>query len=166
MTANVLWTARFGDITFGSMATPAEELDSFIDKFAPANQTLIRSLRRALRKRLPTAHELVYDNYNFFVIGYSPTERPSDAVISIAAAAKGVSLCFVQGAKLPDPAGLLRGEGKQVRSLPLLSAKTLADPAVERFIGLAFDNSRAPLDDKVKGKLIIRSISAKQRPRQ
>jgi hypothetical protein len=29
-----------------------------------------------LRQRLPTANELVYDNYNFFVIGYSSTERP------------------------------------------------------------------------------------------
>jgi hypothetical protein len=41
-----------------------------------------------VRKKLPTAHELVYDNYNFFVIGYSATERPSDAIVSIAAKAR------------------------------------------------------------------------------
>ena len=67
-----------------------KELKAFIAKFDAKNQTLIRAVRRAMRKRMPTATELVYDNYNFFVIGYSPTERPSDAVFSIAAASKGV----------------------------------------------------------------------------
>ena len=57
------------------------ELDSFIGKFAAPNQALIRSLRAALQARLPAANELVYDNYNFFVIGYCPSERPSDCIV-------------------------------------------------------------------------------------
>src|SRR4030095_780345 len=84
-------------------ATPADtekQLKSFIDKFSPPDQVLIRAVRKALRKRLPTAHELIYDNYNFFVIGYSPTERPSDSILSMAAGANGVGLCFIHGAKL------------------------------------------------------------------
>lgn len=36
-------------------------------------------------RRFPNANELVHDNYNFFVIGYGPSERPSGALISIAA---------------------------------------------------------------------------------
>ena len=55
-------------------------------------------MRRALRKRFPSANEIVYDNYNFFVIGYSPTERPSDTIVSLAAAANGVGLSFYRGA--------------------------------------------------------------------
>ena len=47
-------------------------LGAFIAKFDPAHQRLIRDLRAALRRRFPAAHELVYDNYNFFVIGYWP----------------------------------------------------------------------------------------------
>src|SRR6476469_5684946 len=89
------------------------QLAAFIRKFSPVDQRLIRTVRAALRKRFPTANELVYDNYNFFVIGYSPTERPSDSLISIAAAANGVGLCFIRGASLPDPAGILHGSGKQ-----------------------------------------------------
>src|SRR2546427_8529385 len=93
-------------------ATSAERrLKSFIDKFEAGHQKLIRDVRRALRKRFPMAYELVYDNYNFFVIGYSPTERPSDAILSVAAAANGVGLCFVRGATLPDPHKLLIGGG-------------------------------------------------------
>src|SRR2546428_6444598 len=65
--------------------TAEAQLKRFISKFDPAHQTLIRSVRKALRKRLPTANELAYDNYNFFVIGYGPTERPSDCIVSIAA---------------------------------------------------------------------------------
>jgi hypothetical protein len=66
-------------------ADAPKQLDSFMAKFNAADQKLIRSIHAAMRKRLPTAHELVYDNYNFFVIGYSPTLRPSDAICSIAA---------------------------------------------------------------------------------
>src|SRR4249919_1003117 len=86
---------------------PEKRLNRFIDKFESRRQTLIRAVHKALRKRLPTANELAYDNYNFFVIGYSPTQRPSDAIVSIAAGSNGVGLCFVHGAKLPDPHKLL-----------------------------------------------------------
>lgn len=73
-------------------------LQQFVAKFDAPNQRLIADVRAALRRRFPAANELVWDNYNFFVIGYSPTERPSDAPLSVAASAKGVSLCFVHGA--------------------------------------------------------------------
>jgi hypothetical protein len=87
-----------------SARTDAEEqLNRFIGKFERSHQTLIRAVRRALRKRFPTANELAYDNYNFFALGYSPTERPSDSIVSMAAGANGVGLCFVRGASLPDP---------------------------------------------------------------
>jgi hypothetical protein len=110
---------------------PEQQLPDFIAKFAESDQKLIRAVRAAVRRRLPTANELVWDNYNFFVIGYSPTERPSDSIISIAARANGVGLCFVQGASLPDPGKLLSGSGKQTRFLRLKSAADLNQPAVE-----------------------------------
>ena len=84
-------------------ATPEAQLRAFIAKFSPDDRRRIRAVRTALRKRLPTANELVWDNYNFFVIGYSPTERPADAVLSMAARANGIGLCFIYGAGLPDP---------------------------------------------------------------
>src|SRR5213082_793570 len=93
--------------TTQSPADAERQLKKFIAKFEPRHQTLIRAVRKALRKRFPTAYELVYDNYNFFVIGYGSTERPSDCFVSIAAAANGVGLCFIQGAKLDDPEKIL-----------------------------------------------------------
>ena len=147
-------------------ASPAQQLEGFIDKFDSHNAALIRSVRRAMRKRLPTAHELVYDNYNFFVIGYSSTERPSDCIVSIAAAANGVGLSFYYGATLPDPHKLLLGGGSQNRFIRLESAATLARPEVEDLIAAAIAQGETPLPKSGKGKLVIRSISAKQKPRR
>jgi hypothetical protein len=150
-----------------SDARAAEKrLDGFIAKFDPANQKLIRAVRKALRKRLPTAYELVYDNYNFFVIGYGPTERPSESILSIAAAANGVGLCFVHGASLPDPHTILSGSGKQTRFVHLESAADLARPEVEALIVAAIQHAKSPMRTSGGAQLIIRSVSAKQRPRR
>ena len=148
------------------MAHPEKRLLGFIAKFEPKTQALIRSVRRALRRRLPTANELVWDNYNFFVIGYSATERPSDSVVSLAAASNGVGLSFYRGATLPDPKGILLGEGKQNRFLRLDSAKVVDRPEVEALIAAAVRQNTAPFREKGKGELIIRSVSKKQRPRK
>ena len=48
---------------------------SFIAKFEPRLQKLIGAARRELRRRFPTAVEVVYDNYNFLVFGFCTTER-------------------------------------------------------------------------------------------
>ena len=148
------------------MTSGTAQLRSFIAKFSPADQKLIRSVRAAMRKRLPTANEFVYDNYNFFVIGYGPNERPSDALFSIAARAGAVSLCFLYGAALKDPKKILRGSGNQVRSMRLESAAVLKHPDVEALIAAAIDDADVPFPVSGRGRLIIRSVSAKQRPRQ
>src|SRR6185503_4637246 len=95
--------------------TPEQQVGGFIAKFDRSSQALIRAVRKALRKRFPTAYELAYDNYNFFVLGYGPPPRPSDCIISMAAGANGVGLCFIRGASLPDPDKVLLGSGTQTR---------------------------------------------------
>lgn len=150
-----------------SQAASAEvQLRTFIAKFAAKDQRLIRAVRTAIRKRFPTANELVWDNYNFFVIGYSPTERPSDAIISIAARANGVGLCFIHGAGLPDPNKVLLGSGSQTRFVRLESAFVLARPDVEALLAAAVARANVPFPAAGRGKLIIRSVSATQRPRR
>jgi Domain of unknown function (DU1801) len=146
--------------------TPEQQVRGFIAKFEPRHQTLIRAVRRALRQRLPTAFEMAYDNYNFFVLGYGPTERPSDAIVSIAAGANGVGLCFIHGARLPDPHGLLLGSGNQTRFIRLDSASVLARPAVRALIAAAIAESKVGFPGVGRVTLIVRSIAAKQRPRR
>lgn len=147
-------------------ATAEMRLKAFIEKFEPKDQRLIRAIRSAVQKRFPTANELVWDNYNYFVIGYSPTERPTDSIVSIAARANSVGLCFIQGAGLPDPKKLLLGSGKQTRFIRVDSANVLAHPDVEALVAAAIDRAKTPLPATGRGRLIIRSVSAKQRARR
>jgi hypothetical protein len=147
------------------MTTPAQQLAGFITRFDPAIARLARSARVVLRKRLPNAVELVYDNYNALAIGYCSTERASDCIVSLAVFPKSVALSFYYGAGLPDPTGILLGSGKQNRYVSLDSARRLSDPAVEALIGAAIAKAQVPLTTR-KGYLVIKSISAKQRPRR
>ncbi len=144
--------------------TPDAQLRSFIDRFDPKDQKLIRSVRSALRKRFPTANELAYDYNDSIVISYSPTDRGIDGIVAISARATGVALYFNQGHQLSDPKKLLSGSGKQTRFVPVGAVGELADPDVEAFIAAAIDLARVPLPSKGRGKLIIRGAAAKQRP--
>lgn len=142
------------------------QVDAFIDKFEPVMAKRIREVRVELRKRFPMAIELVYDNYNFFVIGYSPTEKPTDYIVSLAANSKGVGLSFNHGADLEDPHGILEGSGAQNRFVRLIDgAKMLKDPHVMAMIDAAVQNSEKPFP-KERGFTVVRSVSAKQRPRR
>lgn len=147
-------------------ASVSKQLAAFIGKFDPKLAKLIRACRAEMRKLLPTAIELVYDNYNFFVIGYASTERASDAIFSIAAAASGVGLAFIHGASLPDPKKLLLGSGKQNRFIRLPSAALLRSPAVLTLIRAAVAQAKTPLPVSGGGYTVIKSISLKQRPRR
>ena len=145
---------------------PERQLAEFIAKFTPEMGQMIRAARAKMRACIPRAVELVYDNYNFFVIGYGPNEKAGDAIFSLAAQAKGISLCFLQGAKLPDPYKLLRGSGNVVRNIRLESADTLDDPKVRQLMDSALKRAKSPIPVAGRHQLIIKSVSAKQRPRQ
>jgi hypothetical protein len=133
--------------------------------------TFARRALRRMRNLVPGAIEMVYDNYNWLVIGFSPTERPSEAIFSIVLPPSHVTLCFLQGARLPDPAGLLQGSGNVVRNIRLYTsgvadAKVLENPEVLSLINVALNRAKVPMPPKARRKLIIRAISAKQRPRR
>lgn len=145
---------------------PENQLSEFVAKFDPSMGKLIRECRAVMRKRFPTANELVYDNYNFFVIGYCTTERPSDCVVSLAANSKGIGLSFYHGASLPDPHRMLEGSGTQNRFVRLDGVATLSRPEIRELIAAAEAQAEPPFVKAGGGKLIIRSISKKQRPRR
>lgn len=143
-----------------------EQLASFLAKFAPEVAALAKSIRAAMRKRYPYALELVYDNYNALAIGYCPTERPTEGIFSIAVFPQWVSLFFLQGAQLSDPDKILKGSGNVAKHVRLPSAKTLSEPAVAALMAQATQKAKVPFDPENKHRLIIRSVSAKQRPRR
>ena len=120
-----------------------------------------------MRKIVPGGTEFVYDNYNALVFGYGPSDRPSEAVLSLAIMPRWVTLCFLKGAKLRDPKKLLGGGGSTVRNIHLSSPSHIDDRDVRDLI----DQSIAAAQPEFKGnpgkqQTVIKSISAKQRPRR
>jgi hypothetical protein len=146
--------------------SPAQQVAGFIAKFDPAIAKLTRAARREVRKRFPTALELVYDNYNALAIGYSSTERTSDVLFSIAVYARGVDLYFMYGRSLPDPKGLLQGSGRQGAFVRLDDVSVLDEPGVKALMKAAAAHAEPPLPARGRGYTIVKSISAKQRPRR
>jgi hypothetical protein len=143
------------------------QLDDFLDKFTPAIAVQARTALRQMRARLPGAIELVYDNYNALAIGFGPTERASDAIFSIALFPRWVSLFFLQsGTRLRDPDGLLAGKGKQARHIVLETPVLLDGRAVQDLISQALELSPKAIDSSQPHRLIIKSVSVKQRPRR
>ena len=139
------------------------QVGTLIAEFAPAHLRLIGTARRWLRKRLPTAHEVVYEYRDCFVISFSPNERGYEGVLALRASANGVALYFNQGKELPDPAKLLQGSGKQTRSINLEGASTLARPEIAGLIDLAIARNQVPYARAGRGSVVIRSTLAKQR---
>ncbi len=139
------------------------ELRTLIDKFTPTQMRLVSTMRRSLQQRLPTAHEVVYEYRDCFVISYSPSERGYEGVLVIRGSANGVKLYFNRGKELPDPAKLLQGPGGLARWIDVAGASTLGRPEVARLIDEAIARNPVPFARAGRGSVVIRSTSARQR---
>lgn len=147
--------------------TAQEQLQSFLRKYNPAVADEAKKSLAKLRKLIPNAVEMVYDNYNALVIGFCPGMRPSEAIVSIAVMPRWVSLCFLQAKGLPDPEKRLEGSGNVARHIKMKSgAGELDDPAVRKLIEEALKRAKVPIPVGQERKFIIKSVSAKQRPRR
>lgn len=142
------------------------QLESFFDKYDPKIAALGRKACAYLRKRLPGAVVMVYDNYNYLAIGFGPQDKVSTTPISIALYPRWINLYFLYGVRLDDPKGLLKGAGSRVRSIRMETFAPLKDPEVEKLISQAVLDVGWKLDRSSSGQLLIKAISARQRPRR
>lgn len=148
------------------MTSGNAELDGFIAKYTPEVAALTHALIAKMRVRLPGATLAAYDNYNALAVGFGPDDSVKHVILSITPYPRWVSLFFMWGATLDDPHGLLQGGGAQVRSVRLESIETLDDPRIEALIADALAKAIVPIDPGAPGDIVIKSVSAKQRPRR
>jgi hypothetical protein len=144
----------------------SRRIAGFLSKYTPELQREARAARRVLRTWMPTATELVYDNHNALVFGFVPGERVSEGILSLAISPRWVTLCFLQGASLSDPEGLLQGSGATVRHIVLEGANDLKKPGIRSLISQALARARVPLAKNGRLRTVIKSVSARQRPRR
>ena len=141
-----------------------ERLDGFIDAYTPTVASIARGALARLRKQVPGAIELVGDRYTGLVIGFSPTERPTDATLSIVLYPRWVNLFFLRGATLHDPKRLLQGAGTVVRHIAIHDPALLDDDAVHALVAQA--RAQAGTSFPRRRRIIIKAISAKRRARR
>lgn len=141
--------------------SPRKQLDSFIGRFKPEIATQARVVIEKMRARMPGAVELVYDKANSLVIGFGPTEKPSEAVFSVVVFPNWILLYFLQGAILPDPNGLLKGEGKVGRHIRLSGAEMMDDAGVRELMDDAIEMMEVQFEPGQKGKTVIRQMARK-----
>ena len=146
--------------------TAQAQLDGFIAKYSPDVAKLGRAAIARMRKLLPAAQVLVYDNYNALAVGFGPTDRSSEIVFSIAFYPRWVSLFFAKGVGLADPHKRLTGSGNVVRHVVLNEIAVLDDPQIRELMQQALARSGASLQAGKRGPIVIKSISVRQRPRR
>lgn len=146
--------------------SPGKQLESFIAKHSAEVADRARAALTIMRKRLPGAVELVYDNYNALAIAFSTTEAPKDIVFSIALYPRWVSLFFAHGAELRDPERVLKGKGTRVRHVVLSDLAVFDAPSLRALMDEALARARPPLAPGARGRIVIQSVSPKQRPRR
>ena len=139
---------------------------SFIARYTPEIASRAEAILEKMRDWYPTALELVYDNYNALVVGFGPSEFASEAIFSIVLYPRWVSLFFLQARGIPDPEKWLQGSGSVARHILLPSPSVLDEPAVRSLMKAAEARAVAALDPRGKHRVVIKSISAKQRPRR
>jgi hypothetical protein len=159
----IMSTSQLSTQTAAARRSAEAEVRGLVARFAPAHQRLVVGMRRWLRKRLPTAHEIVYEYRDCFVISYSPNEHGYEGVLAIRGSADGVRLYFNRGKGLPDPEKMLRGSGNQTRWIEVEGTSTLARPAVVQLVDEAIARNRVPFARTGRAPVVVRPTSAKQR---
>ncbi|MFM5895073.1 MAG: hypothetical protein ACKOQM_11685 [Novosphingobium sp.] len=142
------------------------QLEAFLGRYLPGVAAIGRGAVRQLRTRLPGCDVLVYDNYQALAVGFSPDGKTGNAFLSVALYPRWVNLFFLQGAGLPDRESVLQGAGSIVRHVRLSGVGDLDLPHIRTLIDAAIAGAPVPYDPGRSGQLVIKSISAKQKPRR
>lgn len=146
---------------------PVEQrIAGFLSPYAPALATATQVCRSKLHSLFPRGYELVYDNYNALVFAFASTDRSTGAILSVAAYPRWVTLFFADGVQLADPHSLLQGDGVRVRGIRLQSPDDLDQPNVRQLIAQALAPHQQALADAPPLQTLVKSVSAKQRPRR
>jgi hypothetical protein len=146
-----------------------KELLKFLKPFGQDVIDKVMWLRDFAWELCPQANELIYDNYNAVAFGWSPTDKVSHTICSIAVGRsnKNIHFGFYWGNEITDPDRLLLGEGNQYRYILVPDIKSFPKTYIKKLINEAYANSLSKVKDKsqiIQGQTIVKSISEKKRP--
>ena len=138
---------------------PDPEYLNLIRPYGPAIQKLALAARQLILAEAPAAGEFVYEVYTI-ANHFSFTDRVGDAFVFTTTHANWVNLGFNFGAALPDPKGLLQGEGKWIRHIRIAHAADLEAPGVRELVRAAIAEAERPKGNSAKPRTVIHRASA------
>jgi len=141
---------------------PDPQLIGFLEAYGPHIMDLALALREMILEEAPDASESIYQVYTV-AIWFGFSGKMKDMFCYIATNARHVNLGFPRGASLPDPHGVLEGEGKTMRHIKLASLRDLERPFVRRYIRMAMEQT-AEAGTRGTGKSVVKSSAAAAKP--
>jgi hypothetical protein len=107
-------------------------VDTFLKGYSPQVREIAVKAREMILSVLPDATEKVYPGWK--VIQYGAGADMKSVFAAISPQRERVNLGLANGADLPDPDGLLEGEGKAIRHVKLTSPAAASTPAIKELI--------------------------------
>ena len=139
---------------------PADpEYRKLLGRYSPTIQKLALAARRLVLEEAPEASEFVYEVYTI-ADHFTFTDRPGDAFVFTTTHANWVNLGFNFGSLLPDPDGLLRGDGKLIRHVRIARAADLEAPGVRELVRDAIAQAERPDGKAGKPRTFVRTAQS------
>jgi hypothetical protein len=136
LTARRAEAAREGARDRGArMEKKALSVEEFLAGYSPEVREVALRLRALVLDALPEATERVHPGWK--VMQYGRDATMAGMIFAISPLSASVNLGVSRGATLPDPAGLLRGTGKQIRHVKLTRREEVDAPALRGLIDAA-----------------------------
>jgi hypothetical protein len=141
------------------------DLLKLISPFPDEAQNKALWLRDFVWAQYPQANELIFDNHDNIILGWSPTEKVGHASCAIVVdrTNNNVYFGFYDGAALTDPEKLLIGNGKRYRYIQIENINDFPQAYITQLLKNAWINSLRKVSEYkqiVNGKTVVKSILA------
>lgn len=117
----------------------------------PELQDLFHQVRELILEICPAANELLYHTHALTDV-FSINEKLSGGFCHLPIYQQHLNLGFNQGAKLPDPKGLLQGTGKAIRHVPIRQASDLETLGLKALVSEAIIQAMADQQTETMGE--------------
>lgn len=151
-----LWVGYTGGVRTHS---PDPGYVKLLARHTDAIVKLALAARKLILEEAPEANEFVYEVYTI-ANHFSFTERPSDAFVFTTTHTNWVNLGFNFGAVLPDPAGLLKGEGKAIRHVRIARGEDLNAAEVRELVKAAIAKAERSEGGAGKRRTVVRTADS------
>jgi hypothetical protein len=120
-----------------SPENPTRALAEFLKPYDPPVRALALGLRKLVISEVAPCQETLFRTSYTVAFLYSASARVSESFCHVTVHRQHVNLAFMRGSLLPDPGGVLRGDGAWMRHIQVKSADDLSRPELRALVRAA-----------------------------